>query len=172
MLNSIKHIVSILLIVSFVLLGVLVPGGPIETRNFSNIDPLVLAAFNIFLTSLAITSLLLIFFVLKNMRWAYIASMICGISYFFVYVLDLGSIFPVSADQMPIALLIIEIAGAIVSIPLVYVAMRGALKSTNDNEAHPVQSTLVTTHFTFIVLALIAVGIGVVVFATKSAMGN
>jgi len=101
-----KNIVSALLLLSFVLLAVLVPGGPIETRNFTHINPVILGALNTFLTLLGIVSILLVYFISKEKKWAFIVSAICGISYFLVYALDLGKIFPVSPDSMPQALLI------------------------------------------------------------------
>jgi hypothetical protein len=89
-----KNSVAILLFSSSLLLSILVPGGPVETRHFYHIDPLILGAFNLFLTCLGMISLLLIYFVLRNMKWAYFLSAICGLSYLFVYILDLTTIFP------------------------------------------------------------------------------
>ena len=169
---NIKYSVSLLLCISFVLLSVLVPGGPIETRSFANIDPLILGAFNTFLTSLAIVSILLVYFVLKNMKWAYVVSIVCGVSYFLVYALDLGGIFPISPDSMPQVLFIIEILGTIASIPLVYYSIQGTLKSANINHGAPIKGSIYSKRFVFIVLILVVVGIGIIVFATKSAMAN
>jgi len=169
---NIKYSIAALLFISFVLLSVLVPGGPIETRSFSHIDPLVLGAFNTFLTSLAILSILLIYFVLKNMKWAYIVSMVCGVSYFLVYALDLGAIFPVSPDSMLQALFIIEILGTIASMPLVYFSIQGILKDTNASDRQSTQGSLYSKRLISIVLVFVDAGIGIIVFATKSAMGN
>jgi len=169
---NIKYSVSALLFISFVLLSILVPGGPIETRSFAHIDPLILGMFNTFLTSLAIASVLLIYFVLKNVKWAYVVSMICGISYFLVYTLDLATIFPVSPDSMPQALFIIEILGSIASIPLVYISIQGALKGINVGNKQPTQSSVYSKKVVFSLLILVVAGIGIIIFATKSAMGK
>ena len=116
--------VASLLVLSAVLLGILVPGGPIETRSFSHISPLILGAFNTFLTVLGIGSLALAYFAVKGKRWAILAAAFCGISYFLVYALDLGMIFPVSPDKMPPALFAIEVAGLLVSFPLTFLSLR------------------------------------------------
>ena len=118
------HTVAVLLVLSAVLLGILVPGGPIETRSFSHISPLILGAFNTFLTVLGIGSLALAYFAFKGKRWAALAAAFCGISYFLVYALDLGMIFPVSPDKMPPALFAIEVAGLLVSFPLTFLSLR------------------------------------------------
>ncbi|WP_293120029.1 hypothetical protein [Moorena sp. SIO4G3] len=132
---TIRHLVSALLVLSFGLLASLVPGGLIETRSFSHIDPLILGIFNTFLTSLVIVSILIVYFILKDLNWAFIVSGLCAISYFIVYALDLGTLFPVSPDPMPQALFVIELLGMIVSLPLLFLSVRGAItsnKSSND----------------------------------------
>ena len=65
---NIRYLTSVLLFISFGLLSILVPGGPIETRSFSHIDPLILGGFNPFLTSLAMISVFLIYFILKDLK--------------------------------------------------------------------------------------------------------
>lgn len=172
MLFSTKYSVPIFLLISFALLSILVPGGPIETRSLSHIDPVILGLFNTFLTSLAIISILLVYFVLKNMKWAYWVSMVCGISYFIVYALDLGYIFPVSPDSMPQALFAIEILGIIASIPLAYFSFQEAFKASNAFEKQPPQVLVYSKKLVFAVLILAVVGISIIVFATKSAMGS
>ncbi len=168
-----KNIVSALLLLSFVLLGVLVPGGSIETRSFAHINPVILGAFNTFLTSLGIVSILLVYFVLKDKKWAFIVSVICGISYFLVYALDLGGIFPVSPDSMPQALLIIELVGTIVSLPLMVFSILEAFKNVNNGNEQVADSVAISKKLVFLIvfLVIVGIGIGIVVFATKSAMG-
>ena len=98
--NSANYSVFGLLLLSAVSLTSLVPGGQIETRDFSHISPLVLGSFNVFLTMLSLTSFLLLYSVWRRQRWAFVASGIWGIGYFLVYVLDLARWFPVSPDAM------------------------------------------------------------------------
>ena len=169
---NIRYIVSTLLVLSFGLLGILVPGGPIETRSFAHIDPLILGVFNTFLTSLGIVSILLIYFISKNRKWAFIISAVCGVGYFLVYALDLGKIFPVSPDSMPQSLFVIEVLGTIASLPLMFFSAREALKSVNSDNEQAMESDSYSKKFVYLVFFLVLIGIGIIIFATKSAMGN
>lgn len=176
MTTKIKYFVSALLILSSGLLIVLIPGGPIETRDFSHINPFILGAFNTFLTSLGIGSLLIIYFLFKNMNWAFITSAICGISYFLVYVLDLGKIFPVSPDAMPEVLFIIEVLGTIVSLPLIFISVRGAMKAYDSGDKKVMSGEMYSKEiyskkFIYVVIFIAFVSVSIITFATKSAMG-
>ena len=122
-----KYLVSTLLILSCVLLGALVPGGSIETRDFSHINPFMLSSFNTFLTLLVMISILIVYYLLQDINWAYIVAAICGSSYLVVYVLDLAKIFPVSPVPMPQTLLVIEVVGAVVSLPLIFLSVNRLL---------------------------------------------
>jgi hypothetical protein len=171
---TVKHInrgVSTLLVLSAVLLGILVPGGPIETRDFSHISPVILGAFNTFLTGLGIGSFVFAYFVLKAKRWAFVASLVCGISYFLVYTLDLGKIFPVSPNEMPTALLVIEIVGTLVSLPLTYLSIRTIQMPMAGIVVH--EATAVTSNRRVLLLAaMFLAGIGIIIYATLAAMGK
>ena len=167
---KIKYWISALLILSSVLLGVLVPGGPIETRNFSHIEPIILATFNTFLTLLSIGSLLLVYFIFRGTKWAFIISAICGFSYFLVYVLDLGVIFPVSSDPMPVALFVIEIVGTIVSVPLTFFSVNKILKINQDSQTEITFKEAYSPKFLYIAFLSIFFGCGIIIFATISAM--
>jgi uncharacterized membrane protein len=169
---NIRYTVSVLLALSFGLLGVLIPGGPVETRSFSHIDPLILGIFNTFLTVLGLVSILLIYSILKNMKWAYTLSAVCGACYFLVYALDLAMIFPVSPDPMPQALFIIEVLATIASIPLMLFSVQGALKNINGINEQSMEGGTFSTRFVYLVFFLVIAGIAIVVFATKSAMGE
>ncbi|MBJ7550886.1 hypothetical protein [Marinomonas ostreistagni] len=160
------YAVASLLGLSVLLLATLIPGGPIENRDFSHISPMTLGIFNVFLTVLGIGSLILVYFVLAGSKLAVIASVLCGISYFFVYALDLGKIFPISPDKMPKALFWIELVGLILSIPLtlfsfIHLFMLNTAESASG----------ISFETTFLILvAVIVFGVGIVIFATKSAM--
>ncbi len=166
-----NRIVAALLLLSAVLLGILVPGGPIETRSFSHIAPVVLGSFNTFLTALGIGSLALVYFALKGIRWAFMASAVSGISYFFVYALDLGKVFPVSPDKMPTTLFIIEVIGSLVSFPLTYLSVKSIHMRTGDSDSHEMVVAIKKKHFLLLALMLL-LGIGIIIFATISAMGR
>ena len=171
MIKNIKYWISGLLILSSGLLGSLVPGGSIETRDFSHINPIILGAFNTFLTVLAIGSFLLVYFIFREAKWAFIVSAICGISYFLVYVLDLGVIFPVSSDPMPMALFLIEIVGTIVSVPLILMSVKQFLKIQQDDRPEISLKKTYSPKFLYIAFLSIFVGCGIITFATVSAMG-
>ncbi|WP_299488306.1 hypothetical protein [Acaryochloris sp. IP29b_bin.137] len=169
------HWIAIVLGFSGIALGVLVPGGPIETRSFSHIDPITLGAFNTFLTSLVLGSLLLVYFVLKLERWAIIGTAVCGLSFLGVYGLDLAHIFPVSPDAMPPALLAIEILGTIVSLPLIVLTIQ-AFRGEGQEQLAATSSTPSTTLTfdllqRFTVLGITLIGLAIIAFATRSAMG-
>ncbi|MEO0645615.1 MAG: hypothetical protein AAFZ17_05580 [Cyanobacteria bacterium J06650_10] len=183
--NSVKYSVFALLLLSAVSLTSLVPGGPIETRNFSHISPLVLGSFNIFLTTLSLTSFMLLYFVWQRQRWAFVASGIWGIGYFLVYVLDLARWFPVSPDAMPPALFAIEVFGTILSIPLAVLSFSSANTENNLTDINQqrgylgdmltiddgeVRKNEKTGLFAVAALATL-LGTGIVVFATRAAMG-
>lgn len=171
-----KHWVAGLLGFSGLALSLLVPGGPIETRSFSHINSLTLGAFNTFLTVLGLGSLLLIYFVLKSERWAFFVAAVCGLSYVGVYGLDLAQVFPVSPDAMPPALLAIEVLGTVISFPLIALSIQ-ALRGLNPKIS--VASSLPSTDLSLswktpqalIAISLAMISVGIIAFATRSAMG-
>jgi hypothetical protein len=163
--------VAALLVLSSVLLGILVPGGPIETRSFSHIAPLILGAFNTFLTILGIGSLAIAYFAAKRRRWAFALASICGIFYFLVYALDLAKVFPVSPDEMPTVLFAIEVAGIIVSLLLTYLSLNSRHIALSDNAEHAVSVEMRKAHILLLVL-MVLTGIGIIIFSTMSAMGG
>ncbi|MEL6777291.1 MAG: hypothetical protein AAFO06_08550 [Cyanobacteria bacterium J06597_16] len=188
--NSVRYSVFGLLLLSAISLSVLVPGGPIETRDFSHIGPLVLGSFNVFLTTLSLTSFLLLYFVWRQQRWAFVASGISGLAFCLVYVLDLASWFPVSPDAMPPALFMIEVLGTILSIPLAAWSFSAANadgdlfnnNQLNNNRRHRYVSDALTIDeasadknekvgLLFVVTVAALLGTGIVIFATRSAMG-
>lgn len=171
-----KHWVAGLIGISGIALGTLVPGGPIETRSFAHINPLALGVFNTFLTTLVIGSLPFISFVLRSQRWAMIAAAGFGLSYLGVYGLDLAKIFPVSPDAMPPALLVIEVLGTILSLPLIILSVQAlqemnqpALAATPFPASNP--APIAQTPQSISVIGLVLVALGIITFATRSAMG-
>lgn len=74
--KSVPSVTAALLLLSAVLLGVLVPGGPIETRNFSHISPWILGSFNTFLTSLDLGSFVIAYLVFRKKK---LGMSCCGI---------------------------------------------------------------------------------------------
>lgn len=166
MASYLGYAVSGLLGLSAILLGLLIPGGSIENRDFSHIRPTILGLFNVFLTVLGMGSLVLVYFSFIGSKLAIIAAAFCGVSYCLVYTLDLGKVFPVSPDKMPRALFWIESIGLMLSIPLTLCSLSYLFISKESAEV----SGLSSGGIIFGMIMMAALGIGIVIFATKSAM--
>ncbi len=158
-----RYVISTLLVASALNLALMVPGGFVETRDFSAYPAVVLGAFNVFLTVLGLGSLVLAYLIAKTGRgngWAGLA----GLVFVSVYLLDLGRIFPVPPTPMSMLLATLEWIGAGlgVCLTILSIALRGAAStaaSTRPRLPMPV------------VLGLILVALIIVAFATRSAMG-
>ncbi|MBE9067651.1 hypothetical protein IQ260_13400 [Leptolyngbya cf. ectocarpi LEGE 11479] len=173
---QIKHYVAGLLGISSIALGTLVPGGPIETRSFAHINLLTLGVFNTFLTTLVLSSLLLVYFILQSKPWAMLTATGIGLSYLGVYGLDLAKIFPISPDAMPPALLAIEILGTILSLPLIALSIQTLQTSrqrtlTTVPFPHPNNPHRFQLPQTILVISLGIAALTIITFATSSAMG-
>ncbi|WP_421847537.1 hypothetical protein [Marinomonas sp.] len=166
--HYIGYAISGLLVLSVLLLSALIPGGPVETRNFSHISPFILGSFNTFLTVLGIASFPLAYFCIGGGRLALIGSLLCGIGYFLVYALDLAKIFPISKDKMPKVLFIIEVLGLIISIPLTLLSLMYMSMPKNGVMEVEISSSIILYTLAFMLI----VGIGIITFATRAAMGK
>ena len=91
--KNIHYIIAFLLVTLSLLLTILVPGGPVETRDFSHYSETILTLFNIFLTALGLLSFVVAFLVTKKKRYSIVLSAVFALLYIFVYVLDLFKIF-------------------------------------------------------------------------------
>ena len=159
-----RHLVALLLALSAINLALMIPGGFVETRDFSAYPASVLAGFNIFLTVLGIGSLVLAWLtwrggVRRLLSWA------AAIGFAGVYLLDLFKIFPVTPVPMSNLLETLEWAGTGLAV-LLGVALLGA----EERETALVSRESSIPRWLTIVLA--ACGIGIVVFATIAAMGR
>lgn len=155
--------VSTLLVASAVNLTLMVPGGFVETRDFSAYPAIVLGAFNIFLTVLGLGSFFLAYRVAKAGR-GYCWAALAGFAYMAVYLLDLGRIFPVPPNPMSALLATLEWIGTALGTALAVAAM--TLREAVD--AEPAVRTRLPMPA---LLALSALAIVIVAFATRSAMG-
>ena len=160
-----RHAVSALLVASAINLAAMVPGGPIEARDFSAISPVVLGAFNLFLTLLGLGSLLLAYRLSARRSPSYALATLLGTGYFTVYLLDLAAIFPTSPTPMPLVLWCLEWLGTALAIPLVILAWTAPRFAEEAVDAATVGLTRLG------VIALVLVVAAIVGFATKSAMG-
>ena len=154
-----------LLLLITVMFWTLVPGGPVETRRFSHYPPFILGSFNTFLTILGIGSLVVVYFCFAGSKWAFFGAAICGASYFSVYALDLGKVFPVSPDNMSRTLFIIEVTGLLLSIPLTLLALLSASVVKNVTRDFHISVAGIV-----LLCLMVLLGTGIVIFATKVTM--
>jgi hypothetical protein len=84
---------------------------------------------------------------------------------------DLGKIFPVSPNEMPAALLAIEVVGILVSIPLAYLSLRVIQMPMELSFAYKA-GTVMNKKCVLILAVMVLVGIGIIIFATLAAMGK
>lgn len=106
-------IVSACLILLVLTFASLVPGGPIENRNFSALSPLVFWGFNVFLVSLGLTAVAMAILLRKNKSGAFWPAIVIAWLYMFVFILDWTGVFPKSPDPMGFWLAMVEIVDSI-----------------------------------------------------------
>jgi len=157
-----RLVIATLLVASALNLALMIPGGFVETRDFSAYPPIVLGAFNVFLTVLGLGSLVLAYAVTKAAR-GYGWSALGGFAFVGVYLLDLGRIFPVTPNPMSTLLATLEWIGAALGVALVIVSITLSQRASATSAAPSLPKPIM---FGLGFLALI-----IVAFATKSAMG-
>ncbi len=164
--KSIRLVVTILLAASVANLSLMIPGGNIETREFTEYSPIVLACFNIFLTSLGFGSLAVCYFVYKQDKW-YVISAILGAAYMAVYLLDLGHIFPVSLNPMPPTLAKLEWIGLVLGGTLTAAAILALHGRKQESVSFQKPKLPLMVKIILTILAAL-----IVIYATISAMGH
>lgn len=166
-LKIMKHtkIINSLLIISAINLTLMIPGGFIESRDFSHISSIILGGFNVFLTTLGMVSLFLVYFIYKKQKWAVYTAFITGVSYFIVYTIDLAKIFPKSPTPMSSTLFYLEILGTIIAIPIMFYSVKKLKELENNNSKLLLNKSI---YWLTVIAGLI--GLGIIIFATKSAM--
>ena len=155
-----------LLVASAANLCVMVPGGPIEERDFSAISPIILGGFNLFLTLLGLSSFALAYLIASKRYNGYILASLIGLGYFAVYALDLAFIFPKSPTPMPELLFKLEWLGIFLAIPLI---LGAAMMSKQAAQHEPAAGGA-----TFTLPVILGAGVlivAIVTFSTYSAMG-
>ncbi len=174
-----RNYIILFLAVSALLLASLIPGGPIENRDFSHIHVGVLGGFNIFLTMLNIGTFALIYWVRKQRRWALTAAWFAGLAYFFVYAIDLAQVFPQSPTPMSQALSLIEVLGICAAVPLMFLSWPYTPFASGsshyrdfgaDGEVREVTPMPTKKLHLVLIAFVIALGIGIILFATDSAI--
>jgi len=158
------------LLINALLLISLIPGGGIETRDFSHISTLYLTAFNALLTALGMCSLLFIPLAIKNYRAVADVSKILAIAYCAVYLLDLMAIFPQTPSRMPTLLLVIEVVGTFSACLLFFEGHK--LHKKFHEISSSAQRVSIKKLSPVCILALVLVGNGVIIFSTYSAINS
>lgn len=158
-----------LLAISIALLSSLIPGGPIENRDFGHLGVTAVLSFNIFLAGLILTSAAALVLVWKGSRFGGALAFLCGLGFAGVYLLDLFEIFPTSPTTMSDALFTVEAVGLITAGLLMAVSHSltidgpGAKASSAQRRSFSLPLP--------IVLFILTVSVGVIAFATVSALG-
>lgn len=102
----------------------LVPGGPIETRDFSDLGGPVFWGFNAFLIALAVLAVTSAVLMLRGNTRAAWGAIAASWGYVFVVLLDLGHVFPTSPDPIPLMLGLVEILDFILALYVAFLAHR------------------------------------------------
>lgn len=159
------HQVAAWLIVSAVLLAALIPGGPIENRDFSHIHAGILAGFNLFLTTLDFCSVVLAYFIFRRPGHARKFAYGIAAAYLGVYALDLARVFPASPTAMSFSLALVEVLGIGAALKLIFATHRAGL--AYDHRADSPGSQRVSYA---VIFALVIAGISIVLLATDAAI--
>ena len=100
---------SVLMFLIVTLLVVLVPGGPIENRDFHGLKGVVFWGFNVFLITLGIMSYITSYLLLIANSNAIALSKVIAVLYFILSIVDLAGIFPKSPTKMSKTLMLMEL---------------------------------------------------------------
>ena len=106
---SYDKLVAICLLLLILTFATLVPGGPIENRDFSHLSPQVFWGFNAFLLSLGFVSIFLVFIAWQGQKAAFRTAIIVAWLFVGVFILDWSKVFPTSPDSMGLGLCLVEI---------------------------------------------------------------
>ncbi len=100
---------SLMIFLNVTLLIILVPGGPVENRDFSNLGGIVFWGFNVFLVCLGLSAFYATYAVLANLTYAGFLTRGVALGFIVVYAIDLAGIFPKSPTKMSKALMSFEL---------------------------------------------------------------
>ena len=154
---------SLLLLASAINLALMIPGGFVETRDFSAYTTLVLGAFNLFLTVLGLGSFVLAYVVWRRGQGFWLSAL-AGLGYVAVYQADLQGLFPVTPVPMSALLYLLEWLGTGLG-ALLFLA--GLIGLRAPERVHSEGGNVPRS----ILLGLTLAGVGIILFATLAAMG-
>lgn len=117
--------VAALLVWQALLLIPMVPGKLIDTRDFTPLPRWQFNAFNVFLTSLGMATFVTAGFAITEAQWVFPVAIVLGLLYVLVFAADLGAVFPVVPDRLPVQLLILEAISLASAGVLVVIAIQG-----------------------------------------------
>lgn len=155
---------ALLLAASAINLGLMIPGGFVETRDFSAYSATTLIAFNSFLTVLGLGSLVLAYTVGWR-RTGCRLSFFAGLAFVVVYLSDLLVVFPVSPIPMSALLTALEWIGVGLGILLMLTAIGGMASGASTRKASKPMYISGRILFGLTILAVL-----VIAFATWSAI--
>ncbi|WP_179499898.1 hypothetical protein [Streptomyces sp. WZ.A104] len=87
----------------------MVPGKLVDTRDFSSLPRWQYNGFNAYLTSLGLASFVVAGFAMAGRHWVFVAALVLSLGYAAVFAADLGAVFPVVPDRLPVQLLVLEV---------------------------------------------------------------
>ncbi|MFD8822221.1 hypothetical protein ACFV1C_07665 [Streptomyces sp. NPDC059605] len=114
-----------LLVWEALLLIPMVPGKLIDTRDFSPLPRWQYNSFNVYLTSLGLASFVVAGFAMAGQHWAFVAALVLSLGYLAVFAADLGAVFPVVPDPLPVQLLVLEAIALASAGVLAVIAIQG-----------------------------------------------
>ncbi|MFJ2040585.1 MULTISPECIES: hypothetical protein [unclassified Streptomyces] len=117
--------IAALLVWEALLLIPMVPGKLIDTRDFSPLPRWQYNGFNVYLTSLGLASFVVAGFAMAGQHWAFVAALVLSLSYIAVFAADLGAVFPVVPDPLPVQLLVLEAIALASAGVLAVIAIQG-----------------------------------------------
>lgn len=129
MMSTFLSLFTACLLVALVLILIpMVPGGVVDTRDFRSLPRWQFTSFNVFLTSLGIATFVVAGFAIAQASWAFPAALVLAVLYIAVFAADLGRVFPVVPDAMPVQLLVLEVIDLALAGVLAVVAIQGLLQ--------------------------------------------
>jgi hypothetical protein len=113
---------SLIIFLNVTLLAILVPGGPIENRDFSALKGVVFWGFNVFLITLGLTSFYSIYALFSDLSIVELIIKFIATAYIIVYAVDLIGIFPKSPTKMSKTLMLFEIINLCAAVYLLIIS--------------------------------------------------
>lgn len=161
-----RRLISIILLLITTLFVIMIPHGPLEKRDFSNIPFNELLSFYLFISGLTFVSVVINLFIIQNTKWSFIVTFLCGLAYLNICSLDLANIYPVSYMDKGLPQKLIEIACCVFSLVL----MNLSLKCLVENHLEKINIPMKNKYVRLSTITLGLLGLLIIVFVTFSAI--